>query len=44
VAAGPDFAAGPELARERLAGCLAEATAALAEFDSNDEGFLVGVS
>jgi hypothetical protein len=44
LAAGPDFAAGPEAARERLAGCLAEATAALAEFDSNDEGFLVGVS
>jgi hypothetical protein len=44
LAAGPDFAAGPEAARERLAECLAEATAALAEFDSNDEGFLVGLS
>jgi hypothetical protein len=43
LAPGPDFAAGPEAARERLAGCLAEATAALAEFDSTDEGFLVGL-
>jgi hypothetical protein len=44
LAAGPDFAAGPQAARERLAECLAEATAALAEFDSTDEGFLVGMS
>jgi hypothetical protein len=44
LAPGPDFAAGPQAARERLAGCLAEATAALAEFDSTDEGFLVGLS
>src|SRR5215475_4105187 len=44
LATGPDFAAGPQAARERLAACLAEAAAALAEFDSTDEGFLVGVS
>jgi hypothetical protein len=44
LAPGPDFAAGPEAARERLAECLAEATAALAEFDSTDEGFLVGLT
>jgi len=44
LASGPDFAAGPEAVRERLAECLVEATAALAEFDSTDEGFLVGVS
>ena len=40
----PDFAAGPEAARQRLAACLVEVTAALAEFDSADEGFIVGVS
>lgn len=44
LAPGPDFAAGPDAARQRLAACLAEATAALAEFDSTDEGFIVGVS
>jgi hypothetical protein len=44
LARGPDFAAGPQAARERLAECLAEATAALAEFDSTDEGFLVGLT
>jgi hypothetical protein len=43
LAPGPDFAAGPQAARERLTECLAEATAALAEFDSTDEGFLVGL-
>jgi hypothetical protein len=44
LAPGPDFAAGPEAARQRLAACLADATAALEEFDSTDEGFIVGVS
>jgi hypothetical protein len=44
LAPGPDFAAGPQAAREQLAECLAEATAALAEFDSTDEGFLVGLT
>jgi len=44
LAPGPDFAAGPQAARERLTECLAEATAALAEFDSTDEGFLVGLT
>ena len=44
LAAGPDFAAGPDAARQRLAACLADVTAALEEFDSTDEGFIVGVS
>jgi hypothetical protein len=29
--------------RQRLAACLADANAALEEFDSTDEGFIVGV-
>jgi len=44
LAPGPDFAAGPEAARRRLAACLVEVTAALEEFDSADEGFIVGLS
>jgi hypothetical protein len=44
LATEPDFAAGPEAARRRLADCLADANAALEEFDSADEGFIVGVS
>jgi hypothetical protein len=44
LASGPDFAAGPEAARRRLAACLVDVTAALEEFDSTDEGFIVGVS
>lgn len=44
LASAPDFAAGPEAARQRLAACLVDATAALEEFDSSDEGFIVGVS
>jgi hypothetical protein len=43
LAGGPDFAAGPEAVRQRLAACLADATAALEEFDSTDKGFIVGV-
>jgi hypothetical protein len=43
LAGGPDFAAGPEAVRRRLAACLADANAALEEFDSTDEGFIVGV-
>jgi hypothetical protein len=43
LAGGPDFAAGPEAVRQRLAACLADANAALEEFDSTDEGFIVGV-
>ncbi len=44
LAAEPDFTAGPEAARQRLAACLVDATAALEEFDSADEGFIIGVS
>ena len=44
LASAADFAAGPEAARQRLAACLVDATAALEEFDSSDEGFIVGVS
>jgi hypothetical protein len=43
LASGPDFAAGPEETRRRLAGCLVDVTAALDEFDSTDEGFIVGI-
>jgi hypothetical protein len=44
LAPGPDFSAGPETARRRLAACLVDVTAALEEFDSADEGFIVGLS
>ncbi len=44
LAPGPDFAAGPEAVRRRLAACLVDANAALEEFDSADEGFIIGVS
>lgn len=44
LATGPDFAAGPEAARQSLAACLVDATAALEEFDNPDEGFIVGLS
>lgn len=44
LAPGPDFAAGPGAARRRLAACLVDVTAALEEFDSADEGFIVGLS
>src|SRR5262249_57451934 len=44
LASGPDFAAGPEAARRRLAACLVDVSAALEEFDSADEGFIVGLS
>ena len=44
LAPGPDFAAGPEAAQQRLAACLVDVTAALEEFDSTDEGFIIGVS
>ena len=43
LALEPDFAAGPEAARRRLAACLVDVTAALEEFDSTDEGFIVGI-
>jgi len=44
LAPGPDFAAGPEAVRRRLAACLVDVNAALEEFDSADEGFIIGVS
>jgi hypothetical protein len=44
LAPGPDFSAGPETARRRLAACLVDVTAALEEFDSADEGFIVRLS
>ena len=44
LASQPDFAAGAEAAKRRLAECLVDVTAALEEFDSADEGFIVGVS
>ena len=43
LASAPDFAAGPEETRRRLAACLVDVTAALEEFDSTDEGFIVGI-
>jgi hypothetical protein len=43
LAGGPDFAAGPEAARQRLAACLVDVSSAFEEFESTDEGFIVGV-
>ena len=43
LASAPDFAAGPEETRRRLAACMVDVTAALEEFDSTDEGFIVGI-
>jgi hypothetical protein len=43
LATQPDFSLPLDEVRRRLAECLAEAVKAMEEFDSDDEGFLVGV-
>lgn len=39
----PDFSRSLEEVKEELEGCLVEAEQAIAEFDSDDEGFIVGI-
>lgn len=44
LARQPDFSQPLETLRAELAGCLVEAEQAVAEFDSRDEGYIVGIT